>query len=75
MQHYPHQGERMSIGEMMREAMRIIIDKKMEIFSDLLFLIGCALIIFGAYLLNPIAAIITGGFIFIALGTLVGMQS
>lgn len=59
----------------MREAMRMIVNKKMEIFSDLLFLIGCALIIFGAYLLNPIAAIITGGLIFIVLGTLVGMQS
>jgi TRAP-type C4-dicarboxylate transport system permease small subunit len=50
-------------------------NKILELISDLIILIGCALLIYGAYLLNPIAAILTGAVLLIALGILLGALS
>lgn len=43
--------------------------------SDTFILVGCALIVYGAYLLSPLAAVFTGGVALIALGVVVGLEA
>ena len=42
--------------------------------SDVLIVAGCGLIVYGAYLINPLAAIFTGGVMLVALGAVVGLE-
>lgn len=44
-------------------------------FDDLLILLGCGCIVYGAYLVNPVAAWIVGGLILVALGILAGWEA
>ena len=42
--------------------------------SDTFILLGSALIVYGAYVISPLAAVFTGGVALIALGVVVGLE-
>lgn len=43
--------------------------------SDVLIVAGCGLIVYGAYLINPLAAVFTGGVALISLGWVFGLEA
>ena len=45
-----------------------------EILSDILILAGCAAIVYGAWLIHPIAAYLVGGVLMIAGGYVLGLE-
>lgn len=44
-----------------------------QLISDACILVGCGLLVYGAYLVDPLAAVFTGGAILTAIGVVIGL--